>query len=711
MSQPSCEDGTGGGTGSSSFCVVACNLGCGPIGCAISEIAQNQPITFEFNRPVDPASVNFTTIQMKTETGEEPVGQFLVSGNRVTFVPEIQVVGNSSFFGFKNGATYSLIIRRGGEGPTVRSVSGQPMVRGLTCSLRVSRGIVDLDNAPPRATLVTPSVVTNVPRDTRIVLEFSEILDRAPFQTTNEEDRPVRFLVRRTVNNNGVLECDTSSELPLRGAQFLDQDPARQISVLTMVPGDRLPSQACIEIQVTTRVRDVAGVAARPQLFRFTIEEAALVRRTLVESFSSQQTLDPERSAGEWSGGSVSPAQIGGSGRHGDFSLDLLERVGANDYLWDLDRDEVNGRRGFLIPGSRTLSGEDELVTDGAFEFAMFVLPDTANVRVVGSSPLRLWVRGRCEIGGVLDLAGRSAAVDYPARPSIATMLAGQPASPGGPGGGEGGRGGSLEPDMGTPGNPNKPAFDGMDGGAGWVHPDHAYLNLAQARGGAGSRQWPASGLNTDIVFSYLGVVSQMAPSPGGGGGWVTPGGTGSNLSIPAHLRQADTAGGGGFDPLALPPLGRESAVHFLLGGAGGGGGGAHTYFRALGEPMLWCAGGAGGGGGGALLVRVGRDLLIKSNAFIDARGGDGSTVTDTQRPLVLGPANPGGGGSGGTVLLQVAGNYDLLGRVRVTGGNGADIEYNYHATPGVGDRLVLHAGDGSPGYVRVEAPVAPSPQ
>ncbi|MEZ5963405.1 MAG: Ig-like domain-containing protein [Planctomycetota bacterium] len=702
---PSCDDGSGTNAGSQAFCVVACNLGCGAVGCSITEIAQNQPITFVFNRPVDPSSVSFASIQIKTETGEEPVGSFLVNGDKVTFAPEVQVVGNSSFFGFKNGATYSLLIRKGGAGvPTVRSDSGQPPSRDVLCNLRVSRGIVDLDGAPPRATLVTPTQASDVSRDTRIVLEFSEILDRAPFRGSLA-DLPVKFDVRRTVLNGSTRECDLSDKVALRGSVRLDQDTARQISILTLVPGDRLPSDACIEIQVTTAVRDVAGTSARPQVFRFLVEHTPPVARTLVEEFLSQQNLDSDRSAGEWSGGVVSPAQVGGSGRHGEFDLSLLESLGGGSYLWDLDRDELNGNRGFLVPAARTLTGEDEFVADGEFHFSRLVVPANTTVQVVGSSPLRLFVRGRCEIQGTLDLRGASATPNFPARPDVAVDLPGQAASVGGPGGGDGGSGGSLEHDMGTPANPNKALFDGQPGAAGWVDAQHGYLAQAMARGGGGSRQWPTSGLNSSIQFTYLGVVSLMAPSPGGGGGFLRAGGAGVNSSEPIVVRQADSAGGGALDVTALDPLGRTSLQHFLLGGAGGGGGGAHTYFRALGESLLWCAGGAGGGGGGALLLRVGREMVTGPAAVIDVSGGAGADVT-TSTPLRLGPATPGGGGSGGSVLMQAGTDYSLEGRVRALGGAGGSLDF---ALGGNFDHITLDGGDGSDGYIRVEAPTAPS--
>jgi hypothetical protein len=46
----------------------------------------------------------------------------------------------------------------------------------------VSRGIVDLDQSPPTATFLTPAAAKNVSRVSSIELEFSEIIDTAPFR-------------------------------------------------------------------------------------------------------------------------------------------------------------------------------------------------------------------------------------------------------------------------------------------------------------------------------------------------------------------------------------------------------------------------------------------------------------------------------------------------------------------------------------------------
>ncbi len=703
LTTPSCDDGSG--TPAATFCVVSCNLGCGASGCSISEIAQNQPITFVFNKPVDPASANFTTIQIKTETGEEPVGQFLVNGNQVTFAPEVQVVGSSSFFGFKNGASYRLVLRQAGPGnATVRSTSGDSIARETVCNLRVSRGIVDLDEQPPRATLVTPSVTQGAPRDTAIVVEFSEILDAAPFQTPLAS-LPVQFRVRATRAGASGRECDpTVAALSLRGSFRLVQDVARQRTIVNFIPGSKLPAEGCVQVEITTRVRDVAGTAARPQLFQFVVENAVLERRELIESFTSQQQLDAERSAGEWSGGAVTPARIGGSGRHGEFDAALGQDLGGDVFLWDLQRDERNGVRGFVIPASATLSGVEELVTDGEFHFSRLVIPAGRTIRFTGPVPVKLFVRGRCEIAGTLDLKGVSSAPGYPAKPAVARDYPGQPGSAGGAGGGRGGDGGSLEATMGLPSNPNKPLFDGGNGGDVTVASTHGYRRDTEGTGGRGAKQWPDSGLLSQVRFTYLGVMSVMAPSPGGGGGMTTPGGAGRNDSQPVGLRQGETAASRAFDATALAPA-VSSLVHYLAGGAGGGGGGAHTFYRVLGDFFLWNAGGSGGGGGGAIALRVGRDLITTSESVIDVSGGNGATGGSLRE----GPATPGGGGSGGTILMQTGLDMSLAGSARALGGTGGRFEFLL----GLGqydDRIRVYGGDGSVGYVRVEAPTQPDP-
>src|SRR5580765_4995196 len=61
------------------LCLMACSLGCSSTGCQVTDIAQNEIITWTFNKALDPASVDDATIRFRTTSGDVPVGDFLVS--------------------------------------------------------------------------------------------------------------------------------------------------------------------------------------------------------------------------------------------------------------------------------------------------------------------------------------------------------------------------------------------------------------------------------------------------------------------------------------------------------------------------------------------------------------------------------------------------------------------------------------------------------
>ena len=67
-----------------------------------SDIAQNEILILQFSDEVDPATVNPSTIRLRTASGELPVGEFFVNGNQVEFVPTLSISGGQTFFGFAN---------------------------------------------------------------------------------------------------------------------------------------------------------------------------------------------------------------------------------------------------------------------------------------------------------------------------------------------------------------------------------------------------------------------------------------------------------------------------------------------------------------------------------------------------------------------------------------------------------------------------------
>ena len=114
------------GQGINSVCLEACSLGCRGNSCDISNIAQNENVVLRFSQPMDPRFVNTSTIQFRSATGDPPVGDFLVNGTIVEFVPRVLSVGGQSFFGFRSGETYTMTLPGGlGENNAVRSTASR----------------------------------------------------------------------------------------------------------------------------------------------------------------------------------------------------------------------------------------------------------------------------------------------------------------------------------------------------------------------------------------------------------------------------------------------------------------------------------------------------------------------------------------------------------------------------------------------------------
>jgi hypothetical protein len=299
--------GGGGGAGTVSFscnsadpsviCLESCNLGCSSTGCASSDIAQNQIVVLKFSEAIDEGSVGPSSIRFRTASGEQPVGEFFVNGSQVEFVPTLAISGGQTFFGFAAGETYTMTIPGGAaQTSVVRSTSGKPFERTLTCTLQVTRGIVDLNGVAPRATMVSPtqSQLNSAPRDTEIVLEFNEMVDATPFLSGTQS--PVSFGVRRNREaSGGGFECDPNSHpQELAGTQALNFDAGRGISILTFRPVQDLPGNVCVEINVTDGVTDLSGRPAQPQAFTFRTVVVPLVEANITETFDDNEFLDVE---------------------------------------------------------------------------------------------------------------------------------------------------------------------------------------------------------------------------------------------------------------------------------------------------------------------------------------------------------------------------------------------------------------------------------
>lgn len=532
------------GTNPQAICLESCNLGCSATGCSRTDIAQNEIIIFQFSEDIDPGSVSPSSIRFRTASGEQPVGEFFVNGRQVEFVPTLSISGGQTFFGFSAGDTYTLTIPGGDTQPAVvRSTSGKPFAKTLTCTVQSTLGIVDLNGVAPRATLVVPTQaqLASAPRDTDIVLEFNEMIDATPFLSGTQS--PVTFSVRRNrAAQGGGYECNpNSAPQTLAGTQRLDFDAGRGISILSFRPVQILPGNVCIEINVTDGVSDLSGRPAQPQTLTFLTEVVPLVDAAITEEFDNDTNLDVDASAASWAGGAASFFQIGGDGRHGVWTTAL-----ATDTLTT-----VEGKRLFtmntdltVIPASNTTTGSSIAVTDGRFYFSTMVVPSDVRLRFLGSKPPILTVAGRFDILGHIDVAG----VSNTTLP-LSSVPLGQNGGTGGAGGGSGGKGGDKITSTQAISTGTLPVNHGSHGQDARVLAGHGYGTSVFNTGGRGSTVFPASGLNSSIYYGTTTGVpySPSASAGGGGGGFLQPGGVGrvvTNNHPEVGFPVVSTAGG-----------------------------------------------------------------------------------------------------------------------------------------------------------------------
>lgn len=698
--------GTAGG-----FCLANCNLGCSDNGgCSVTDIAPNQPIELQFSQVLDPATVNTASVSIRTPSGQEPVGALIVEDNLVRFLPEVRTVQGSTFFGFTSNETYTITIPGGAAPNAVESTAGDRLDETFTCQVAITREVVDLNNTPPVATLVAPEEPPGgAPRDSVLVLEFDEFIDAGPFFGAVGSDSPIRFRVRRTrTNPMGERECDPlSAPFDLSGQPRLSNDLVRGVTRVEFAPFELLPPDVCLEAEVTNLVRDLSGRRATPGFFRVVLEAEDLDMRSETISFDSDELLDRDNSGGDWSGGEATFAQTGGDGRHGRFILNDGSPIGGGVFLFSTDSQVLSGND---QGNDLSFSAGTTLVTDGTFYFSEMVVPAGTTLRFSGANPLRIFVRGRCQIDGTIDCSGAEVPVFDTMNPA-AGPLPGQSGSRGGPGAGAGGTG-AFSGD--NSGNAMQPAFNNFDGFPG----EDAVANGAAGFGmatvgtaGQGGLLHPPTNNSNDNSLRAPGVPgSDWHGGVGSGGGFVTAGGIGT---VPTARGNASGGQGAGSLPPDTPagialagftngkPMGVRSDEFFMVAGSGGGGGGSGLFSQFIIQPIFipnFYPGGGGSGGGGAFGLFVGDSLDLGMAAVVDVSGGNcvasvTEVVSDTGFPTA------GGGGSGGSLLIQVTGATMFEGSLVALGGEGAPNGYDQ---PGPID-LIANGGNGSEGFVRIE--------
>ena len=118
-----------------------------------------------------------------------------------------------------------------------------------------------------------------------------------------------------------------------------------------------------------------------------------------------------------------------------------------------------------------------------------------------------------------------------------------------------------------------------------------------------------------------------------------------------------------------------------------------------------WMNGHAGTGGGGAAAIRCGGTMTIAATAELTSRGGQGVLISgdnpNTSIPdTAFGISSPGGGGSGGSFVLQAGRDLSFAGAMDTRGADGSTVAVSSNTLLNISGA----AGDGANGYFRLEA-------
>lgn len=700
------------------FCMVSCNLGCtSGGGCSILDVPTNRDLVFEFSAPIDPASVDKETAQLRGGGSTPAAGQWYVDGSTLRFVPQMITVEGQISFGLVAGETYKVLVRGVDSGLSgLRATDGRALGDSLQCVVRASLGMVDGNGTAPVALLSQPSSPLNAPLGTTIAFEFDERLDPNPFVNATPGNEPIRLSLRGTQaapGLPGVRLCDPNGDLVELDAQLqLINDPVQDRATVTITPSGALPPVSCVQIEITDLVLDLVGTAAIPATFEFVTEDDLGGAPAIVFDFEDSQFLDDESSASTWSGGFARFAKVGGDGSLGSFDPTDGNEVEPGVFAFNTDSQMISAKDDALLDVPTE-------VTDGIFRFSRFEIPVGTTVRFFGSQPAQILVRGDAQIDGVLDLNGSDAEVTHDGR-----QFRGQPGADGGAGGGRGGDGAFAGTNDGNQSQPQFNDFNGFDGESLQIQGGSPFATHAGATGGRGGTMHPPG---NDLTVVQSNPPPSFFPSQtdyiggfAGGAGFLSTGGIGEVRAAQSALTTGNSpnfrgADGDAGDPmLALIAAAQagfgpsfDSRLTLLIGGAGGGGAGSHPFVSNLIMPSYW-SGGGGAGGGGALGLYVGDDLTMGLAGGIEARGGS----TTSLAPLTLSPVNgfpaSGGAGSGGSILLQVSGDVALAGQLDAVGGDGAHILVMpgggpcFPNVPCIGF-VDASSGDGGIGLVRLE--------
>jgi hypothetical protein len=727
----------GGGGGSSSSGVTGGNFELLTVGGMLPGVQNawklNRPIEFVFSSPVDFASINSSSIQIRTVGGQQALGEFSakVLGNgspdptTVVFQPRCPTSSDFSDAGLDLATAYTVVIvGQDAGGIAVQDSTGRTLAtsqqRSFTtpASTTSSELFFDTKAGPPQVLVLT---TTSAPE---AVASFIRVGDTTPVDTEFELDSqlepieidglPVNLFSGGDQRLSVFLEFDQAVNPSLVNVssdrlrlQFLDPLTLTWVNLPTsptliknctttgaqvrLDPVGILPPDVQLRVEVAAAFQDLIGDQNALALNQFSSFRTAVqidpsfnpqaVADELLESFDDTSRFDTTSLSAlpraDWSGGRLEAKLAFETSPDPNFPADF-------DFVLAINEVEVvNTAADFITGGPNGANTFNQVVTGGRIYCRNLVLNPGSILRFEGPNPARIFATGFVDLRGTIQGLGFDAQ-DQSSLQS-ATSIAG--------------------------------ASGNLGGGDGGVASPSNVITQPDIKGGDGFGPNDLSNFGGDGGESGYGTVSDVNRRVGGGGGGVTN----SQLIVaPAQFHQGQNHSPivNQGSPQAVPPLtlayaspGNEGTVIVNDNPTTG----ARSCVTNISPPL-------GGPIGDSLFLdttptnnffgvrQQNPTTLIMGELSAPTAGSGGGAGGDSIRHVNF-PAGftqtnnmrgASGAGGGGLIEIKCLGVFSVIGngRVTVAGGTGARGEQRPSDPRGVAGG----SGGGSGGMIIVES-------
>ncbi|MFN0207520.1 MAG: hypothetical protein ACKVS6_14535 [Planctomycetota bacterium] len=637
------NSGGGQNGGGSTMKLVSCSLGGSPCGTAANVVLQTQALTFTFSTTVNAASVSSETLQILEVDpggggGAEPLGVRTVSGNTVTFTPEVSFDSNGNVsYGFKPGKTYRITIPNAPD-VAITSSSGQPNLTHVSTTIFIANQLADIVPGPPSAKLSVPLSLTNVAHDSAVEVTFDDIMNVATL-VNKLQGTSQTLAVYVDLDGNPATKND---QILQTGTWDINFDSQKKETTVRFTHTEPFPSpgvgglRAVLVVLNGLVIKDLGGNSVTGPV-EFTFQTAPCANQipfSISEEFTNNTNEDVDATgANMWNpaGGNAGllVAGIGGgSGQHGDFVADTsFDVLSLGAFATDGTSIPANptfntpARIPFVtkaidgLPALNQSTSVDTTVTDGVFQFSRLSIAAGVRVRFEGAQPARIFVRGNVNILGQLDVGGFAGSLSASTEDKIKftgintpckaqstgdpnanfawnntingcglfpQYPLGKPGGRGGPLGGSGGKGGDLPFNLKDYPAASFASFVSFNGGSG--SGSVSFGGSPIASGGGGTPAVPVTLVSSTEVFGNTVPVTigdEVTP-PGNDAGNPTGGITFDNCTAIGCLNPNPNLS----DGFVLHATGTTPSLFTVQMGSPAGGGASHLN---AGTPGVWC--------------------------------------------------------------------------------------------------------------------------